>query len=228
MALYKGLLTALLSGSVGGNVFSHNAGGQYIRKLATPTDPNTIFQQAVRNAMTQLSTAWVETLTQTQRDAWEVYGQNVATVNRIGDTIFLAGIDQYVRSNVSRIQSALPRVDNAPTIFNIGSFTDPTIALDQAADEIDLTFDNVDDWANEDDAAMLLFAGRPQNQSVNFFKGPYRLAGNIAGDAITPPTSPAAIPAPFPIALGQRVFVRIAVTRADGRLSASFRLSADS
>ena len=226
--LFKPILGSQLSGSLGGITASHNAGGSYFRQRATPTNPNSVFQQAVRNAMSILSTAWVDTLTQVQRDAWAVYADNVKVVNRIGDQINIPPLSMFNRSNVGRLQVGLPRQDAAPVIFDIGSFTEVEFALDEPNDEVDVTFENTDDWANEDDSAMLVYASAPQNQSIEYFKGPYRFAGEILGDAITPPTSPAAISLPHPIAAGQRVFIRVVVTRADGRFSADFLGQADS
>lgn len=225
--LLKPLLGSQMSGSVGGFTASHNAGGAYLRQRATPTNPNSVQQQAVRNAMNSLSSLWVDTLTQAQRDAWQVYADNVTLINRIGDPINVPALSMYTRSNVSRIQTGEPRQDAAPVIFNLGGLTDPSFALDEPNDEIDVTFDNSDDWANEDDSAMLVYCSRPQNTSIEYFKGPYRFAGKVQGDATTPPTSPAAIPLPFLVAVGQRIFVQIRVSRADGRLSTTFQGQAD-
>lgn len=216
-----------ISGSLGGVTGSHNFSGYYLRARVVPVNPNTSQQQTVRNAMAVLSTRWVETLTAAQRLAWEVYASAVEVKNALGDSIALTGLNHYIRSNVPRIQSALPIVDDGPTVYTLASFTDPTFALDEPNDEVDVTFTNTDDWANEDDAAMLVYASRPQSPSINYFKGPYRYATKIEGDGVTPPTSPAAIPLPFVCTTGQRVFFKAEVTRADGRLSPYFRGSDD-
>lgn len=220
--LVKGAFTQI-SGSVGGWTGSHNAGGMYIRARTIPTNPNTPFQQAVRGIVAQLSNLWVDTLTLAQREAWKTYAENVEVQGPLGDSITLNALNMYQRSNVARIQSGAARVDDAPVIFNVGDFTNPSFALDEAADEIDVTFADTDAWANEDDARMIVYASRPVATSINFFKGPYRLAGTIDGDAITPPTSPAAIALPFPVAVGQRIHALVRVSRVDGRYSNPFR-----
>jgi hypothetical protein len=66
---------------------------------------------------------------------------------------------------------------------------------------------------------MFGYISRPQNITKNFFRGPYRYAGKIEGDSVTPPTSPATLVSDFPYAAGQRAFLRVRVSRADGRLS---------
>lgn len=224
--LVKGAFTQI-SGSVGGWTGSHNAGGMYIRARTIPTNPNTPFQQAVRNIVAQLSNLWVDTLTLAQREAWKTYAENVQVQGPLGDSINVSALNMYQRSNVARIQSGFARVDDAPVIFNLGDFTNPAFALDEAANEVDVTFTDTDLWANEDDSNMLIYASRPVATSINFFKGPYRFAAVIEGDSITPPTSPAAIPLPFPVAVGQRIHVLARISRVDGRYSNPFRGQAD-
>lgn len=223
---FKSVVLGPASGSVAGLTYSHNAGGQYIRARSTPTDPNTPQQQAVRAAVASLVSLWKDTLTVDQRAAWDLYADNVPLIDVFGDPKFRTGINHYVRSNVPRIQAASPRVDDGPGVFDLGDYTAPSFTFDATADEVDVTFLNTDDWAGEDDSDMLVFVGRPQSDTINFFKGPYRYAGKIEGDSVTPPTSPAAIALPFPIVAGQKGFARIIVSRADGRLSTPFRGSA--
>jgi hypothetical protein len=227
MALLKGILAAQMSGSLGGNVFSHNRAGSYVRTRAIPVNPSTEFQQAVRNGMTITSTRWNDTLTEAQRAAWDVYALNVPLTNRVGDPINVGGLGMYGRGNIPRIQvgvGSLPLVDDGPTTFNLGSFTAPVgDPLNESTQALSFAFDNTDEWANEDNAAMLVGLSRPVSPSINFFKGPYRLSATIAGDSVTPPTSPAAVPVPFPVVTGQKVFWTARVSRADGRLSGTFR-----
>lgn len=215
------------SGSIAGITASRNRGGNYFRARAMPTNPNTPFQQAIRSYMAQLSAIWSSTLTQAARDKWDNYALQVPLPNALGEPINVGGIGMYQRSNVPRLQTTaaeLPRQDVAPGIFDLGEFTPPVIvSATQSTQDLSITFDNTDEWANEDDSAMLVSISRPKNPGTNFFKGPYRFADVIQGNSTTPPTSPATIAAPFAFDVGQRVFVFIRVTRGDGRLSASFR-----
>jgi hypothetical protein len=224
---YGGGVSAI-SGSIAGNTYSHNKGGAYIRNRAIPTNPNTIQQQAVRGFMATLTSLWYNTLTAAQRLAWDTYAANVLLPNPLGDPRDVGGLAMYVRSNIPRLQAGLDRVDDAPTTFNLGDYTNPSMGNATAAAQTwDLTFDNTDDWANEDDAAMLVLSGPGQNQSINFFKGPYRFAHAVLGNATTAPTSPATVSSPFVLVAGQRVFGHVRVTRADGRLTEPFRAQAN-
>lgn len=224
---FKSSIFAQSSGSLAGTVFSHNKGGQYVRNRSTPTNPNTPQQQLIRSLVGGLANLWTNTLTAAQRTAWDTYADNVTLLNSLGEAIHVTGLNMYTRSNTARLAGGLARIDAAPTIFNTGDFTPPSFALDEPNDEIDISFDNTDAWANEDDASMLVYTSQPQGLAINFWKGPYRFAGRIDGDAVTAPTSPAAVTLAFTVATGQRIFARVIVVRADGRVSLPFRGQAD-
>ena len=130
----------------------------------------------------------------------------------------------YTRVNVPGIQAGLPRIDDAPLLFNTGD-VGLTAAVFSAAAGISISFDVADEWLNEDDSGLLIYASRPQSVGVNFFKGPWRFAGILLGDAITPLTSPQVIsPPPFAFSEGQKMFASARVVRVDGRLSVSQRM----
>jgi len=213
------------SGSTGGLVASHNRGGMYFRARSIPVNPGSAQQQTVRSAMTALVTAWGQTLTQGQRDAWEVYATNVPVVNAVGDTIQLSGINMYCRSNVSRLQIGVNPVNDGPTIFDTGSFTPVTFTADPVTPQYQITIDNTDAWANTDDSFMLIYGSRPQNPGINYFKGPYRKVDGVSGSLASPPVNAQTATPAFPFTTGNKVFLQIRVTNADGRLTGVQRIS---
>lgn len=225
--LIKGTFVSQPSGSLGGITASHNRSGYYLRSRIVPVNPNTVQQQAVRNLAGTLASAWVNTLTDVQRAAWDVYGSNVAMTNRVGDTIYLTGLNHFIRCNVPRMQALLPMVEDAPTIFSLADMTLPAIAVSEATQECTLAYTNTDAWAVDDDGFMALSLSRPMNPSINYFKGPYRYSGVVYGNTATPPTSPELIDVPFPVVEDQRVFGFVRVGLPDGRLSTPVRLHHD-
>lgn len=221
--LIKSALVTQASGSVGGMTASRNRGGMYLRSRAIPTNPNTGQQQAVRSLMASLMVVWQSVLTPTQRAAWELYATNTPFLNRVGAAIKLSGLNCYVRTNIPRLQATATRIDNAPTIFNLGSLTAPTIASATAATGIiSLGITNSDLWATVPGGHLLVYVGRQQNPTINYFRGPYQYAGRVNG-AVVPPSSPQNITSPFPFATGRRIFVRCVAAFADGRLSAEWQ-----
>lgn len=224
---FKSTIIGQASGSLAGSTFSRNRGGAYIRTRSVPTNPGSAFQSAVRAFMADLTSAWGDTLTPAQRAAWDLYATNVPMTDTLGEPRNVGGIGMYCRSNIARLQAALDRVDDAPSTFDLGEFTAPAFGtISEAGGTAGVTFVNTDAWANEDGGAMLVLLSRPQNPGVNYFKGPYRFAGLVEGDSVTPPTSPASLTLPFPVVEGQRLFGQARVCRVDGRLSLPFRFTA--
>lgn len=220
---FKSPIVGAVSGSIGGTTYAHNAGGMYMRARATPTDPGTTYQIAIRAYVAGLVNFWVCTLTQAQRDAWEVYATQVPLPDVFGDPRYRSGINHYVRSNVPRLQYGLTRKDDAPTIFNLGEYSVPTIVASEGPQHITVTFNPADAWCDEDGSYLLVWCSRPQNASINFFKGPYRKVYYIAGSSSDPPVDPVPMTAPFAFTAGQKLYVRYNVVRADGRLGPSMR-----
>lgn len=229
MLVTWGGLVATASGKLGGMVASRNGAGPYLRTHAIPVDPGSTRQQAVRFALAQLTTRWVETLDSDQRASWETYAAAVMLPNPLGAMRNIGGIAMYVRCNSPRLSfpaSTLDVIDDAPMIFDIGTYTEPVIGLvDEEFQHCSWGFTNTDDWAIAVGGAMFVYASRPQNESVNFFKGPYRPLGILEG-AVVPPTSPVELDLPFPVEEGHKVFFRANVSLPDGRLASTFRGSA--
>lgn len=221
MALVKfgGGIVQML-GSIGGTVFARNSSGNYARAKTMPINPDTIYQQNARSAITVLVERWRETLTDSQRAAWATYAAAVAMTNRLGEVIHLSGFNHYIRSNALLAQDGQTIVDAGPTELAIPAM-DPTFAVtgSEATQLISIAFDDTFEWLDEDGGFMWVSQGVPQNITRNFFAGPYRFMDSIDGDSVTPPTTPDTMTAPFALVEGQKVWCRARIQRADGRLS---------
>lgn len=225
MALIKlGGGVADIRGSIGGTVYSRNRYGAYARNRTIPVDPSSTAQQKIRSVMGSVKASWFETLTVAQRAAWEVYAANVAMTNRIGETMHLTGWNHFSRSASALLYNDMDIVAAGPTEFSLAE-QDATLAIvvSEAAQTIAVTFDDTEDWCDEDGAALLIYASKPQSPTINFFKGPYLTAGKIEGDSVAPPTTGDTVAVPFACVEGQRIFVQCRIVRADGRLSEPFR-----
>jgi hypothetical protein len=226
MALVKfGGGVASMSGKIGGTVFSRNRYGNYARNLTTPVNPKTERQEAVRNVLAYLSTAWLAINTEeTQGESWYLYALNTPMLNRLGDTVYHTAINHFIRTNYVRLQGGLAVLPTMSDIFGLPE-TDSTasISAEEGTDEVSVAFDNAKEWANETGGYLLVYASRPMNSSINFFNGPFQYVSKVAGNTATPPTSPAAIPLNDVIAEGQKIVCQFRILRADGRLSEPFR-----
>jgi len=224
MALVKfGAGIVGMSGSIGGTTFARNRYGSYARSKTKPVNPNTSNQSAVRAAVSYVTELWHNTLTAAQRTAWGAYAQAVAMTNRLGETTYLTGFNHFVRSNVERQNRSLGTVAAGPTTFALPEQdTLFAVSLSEATQNITVTFDDSQDWCDEDDSYLLLYMGSPQLVTRDFFSGPWLYAGKIDGDSTTPPTSTVDIAASFTATEGQKVFCYARIIRADGRVSEPF------
>lgn len=203
------------SGSVGGLTYAHNKGGLYTRARRSPVNPNTVPQQTARAVLSLLVSNYTNLLTAAQRLLWDAYAQARTVIGGLGDPINLSGQQWYIKLNAPRGYAAVPFTLVPPLSLTQGTMSIPSIDVDASADTIDVTFNTADDWAGAVGGAMFVYCSRPQNPSVNFFAGPYQIAGKIDG-AVIPPTSPATLPLPFAVGVGQKVFARIYASNADG------------
>lgn len=223
LVLYGGGVEAI-RGSIGGTVFSRNRFGNYIRARTTPVNPQSTRQNVIRAAIMFLAPYWSGTLTQLQRDAWEVYAAAITRTNKLGGQIKLTGYNMFIRSNSIRMQSADSIIAAGPTVLTLPP-GDPTFVceVDEAGQEISVTFDDTMAWPQIDDGQMYVSMSIPKAAGTNFIGGPFRLAGPLDGCTATPLTSPQVIAVPFPVAEGQALACVARISEADGRLSDIFR-----
>ena len=150
-------------------------------------------------------------------------------VDVLGDPINLTGQQWYIGANTPRQQADpvnLGIIDDGPTNFTRAGLTQPSINnISAGAGTLDLNFDLTDPWLDQGAGGLIIRISRPKSPSINFFKGPYRFAGIVLGDAVTPPTSPVSITLPFPVVAGDNVFAELRVVEEDGRTSATFPAS---
>jgi len=229
---FKSEIVTQASGSIGGTTYSHNRGGMYRRARSVPTNPNTTKQQAVRSIFSGLVSAWLNTLTQANRDTWKTYADNTPRMDSLGNELILTGQQMYVGANTGRQQVGLSSVANGPTTYNRGeaivSLEDSTNAipneLDIQGDALGLAF--VFSSATSDDGDCAIWIGPPINASTNFWKGPYQFAATEAvaasqnSSAFTATAS--TLPITTPLAVGQRRPVKLVQFYDDGRYTSPF------
>lgn len=202
------------SGSIGGTTFSHNRFGLYTRARRVPVNPNTGAQQNSRQGLGSGSAAW-RSLTEAQRDGWNVYAAATPTVNALGQTVFLTGHQQFVASFSLSNRLGAGVVTTAPVTPGRPSIGSPVVAITAAAGgsiavtAIDAAIDNI----------LGVFVGDPISAGVTFFAGPYQLVGSDAPAAGAITLTPVAGRNGLAFVVGQRIPYRLAA------LDAAFRLS---
>lgn len=93
-----------LAGSIGDNVWSHNRGGPYVRRRATPTNPDSLRQTEVRTTLGILSAQW-RTLTSVQREDWNAWAAAHPLTDPMGLTVNRTGQQCFVGLNLRNIEA---------------------------------------------------------------------------------------------------------------------------
>lgn len=217
-------MVASVSGAVGDTTYKRTKYGNLVHQKIIPIQPNTQIQLDARSAFAQAAAAW-DTITPTQRTAWDLYAQNTQLQGTNGEEFTPEGRIHFIRTNAALLNIGKPLQAAAPTLFGLPS-ADSTFAaaISAGTQQISATFLNTQAWAGEVGGHMLVYMSQPQKASNKACKGRFRYAGKIDG-AVTPPTSPRTIACPYTVTSGQKCWVEYRVLRADGRISNSFRVS---
>lgn len=181
---YLSQMIAAGSGAMGGGVWSHNAGGQYIRRRAVPVNPQTSSQVKVRTAMATAADRWSLVLTEAQRQGWRDFAAGITIQNTLGQSIKLSGFQQFCRVNQLAgytqggitLSSTFVGADEAPVSSVIGPAVNVLGAtLDSVAGppvqwNLDVQVDPLPTGG-----AIGIWLSGPVGVGRNFFKGPYIL-----------------------------------------------------
>lgn len=186
-----------LRGSVGANTWSHNRGGDYIRRRTAPTNPNSTRQQTMRTFLSTLAALWSSTLTAGQREQWNTWADNQNKEGPLGNSINLSGINAYVWVNTHLLDAGDARIDAPPIVVA------PTGLLTLSADvsalnTVDFTFTGTPAAANH---KLVAFMSLPQSGAAlpNFKQT------RIIGYSAAAQASPWAATTPFGVISGQTV-----------------------
>jgi hypothetical protein len=108
-----GMMMTDARGKLGGQVFSKNRSGAYIRTKVTPTNPQSTFQSAVRQSFGAFSQAW-SGLTDAQRTAWDGAVSQWSTTDIFGDLKNPTGKNLYLRLNQQATQAGFSSFTAVP------------------------------------------------------------------------------------------------------------------
>jgi hypothetical protein len=93
-----GMMMTDASGKLGGQVFSKNRGGAYVRTKVTPLNPQTTAQSVVRGIFASISSLW-SGITQADRDTFNSFVNDYARTDVFGDLRNPSGKALFQRLN---------------------------------------------------------------------------------------------------------------------------------
>lgn len=167
-------LVSDMRNKLNGSVLSKNRAGNYIRNKTTPVNPQTASQQANRQNLGSMSSAW-SGLTESQRASWRSAVASFPYTDIFGDRKELDGKSLFVKLNMNLINAGAATITNAPASeaipqLSISSFTASVtdgLELDVSPPAIPVGF------------KLLVYATPKVSGGVYFVKNQYRLLGTF-------------------------------------------------
>jgi len=218
MAIIQPILGSL-RGSIGDNTFSHNRGGDYVRRRVSPTNPNSTRQQTMRTFLGTLAALWSSTLTPAQRGEWNVWAGNQAKEGPLGNSINWTGINAFVALNCHLLDAGDARIDAPPIVVAPTGLL--TLSADiSAATTCDFTFTGTPVAANH---KLVAFMSLPQSGAAE----PNFAQCRIVGYSAAAQASPWAATIPFSVISGQTCVFFLAIMDDETGLFSPFLRSVD-
>jgi hypothetical protein len=205
-----------LSGSIRGNVFSHNKGGAYVRGRTIPTNPTSLKQSAARAVLATLSSQWA-TITAGQRADWEQWAALYPLVDALGQSFQRSGQQAFVGLNARLLQAGTTAVLTCPATTGPGDLLTLVVTA-TAPTGISAAFTATPLAAGK---RILLWQTLPTSPGRNPNRRQARLIGYTAAAA----ASPAVFVSPYPALVGQASNFWGQVMDAAGQVSAGIKAS---
>lgn len=172
-----GMMMTDARGKLGGQVFSKNRSGSYVRTKVTPVNPQTSFQQASRFLLGALSQAW-SGLTRAQIEAWNNAVNEWARTDIFGDMRNPTGKNLFTELNKNAVQAGYSQMTEPPAKEEMPIVTLDKAILGIAANEleVELTGNAV--------GHKLQFRATPTlSNGTTFVKDKLRVLGYVTGSA---------------------------------------------
>lgn len=163
-----GMMMTDASGKLGGQVFSKNRSGSYVRTKVTPSNPQTLAQQASRATLAAVSSAWSD-LTDIQRASFNNAVEDWKKTDIFGDLKKPTGKNLFSALNINLINTGQAQITVAPPKVEIPYFGLTSVEGDVSDAEILLVASSAPAGF-----VVLISATPPQSAGTSFFKGKYR------------------------------------------------------
>jgi hypothetical protein len=163
-----GMMMTDASGKLGGQVFSKNRGGSYVRTKVTPLNPQTTAQTNVRGIFASISSAW-SNLSESARASFNGFVSDYARTDVFGDLRNPSGKALFQRLNQNLVISEQAQISvcSAPIAVPFANLTGAD------GDVSSLSFD-VTTAGDTTDSRVVVWATPPMSQGTSFVKNKLR------------------------------------------------------
>ena len=209
-----GMMMTDASGKLGGQVFSKNRGGAYVRTKVTPLNPQTTAQAFVRGIFASISSAW-SGLAQGKRDSWNNFVNDYARTDVFGDLRNPSGKALFQRLNQNLEISGQAQIEECGAPLPV-----PFANVQSADGDVSATTFDVVTLGDTNGSKVVVWATPVLTAGTSFVKNRLRqLEVFEGGDAETFDISTAYTTAyGFPTA-GANIFIGVRVINANGQAS---------
>ena len=199
-----GMMMTDARGKLGGQVFSKNRAGSYIRTKTTPVNPQTQAQMASRQLLGSLSTGW-NALSASAIQAWNEAVDNWKSTDIFGDIKVPTGKNLYTALNKNSLGAGGSAISLPPEKMELDTIPSVGATFDISEEELELTIKTVP--ANH---ILQVWATPPVNEGVSYVKNKLRVIANVTVGPVTGGDMWLAYVAKFgaPV-LGQKIFVGV-------------------
>lgn len=163
-----GMMMTDARGKLGGQVFSKNRGGAYVRTKVTPKNAKTARQMAIRSLLSAISQRW-SALTAPQRASFNGAVDQFATTDIFGDSRNPSGKTLFTKLNLNLQNANLAPIVLAPVKVETQAVGLGSVTISITAGTIALL-----DSGLTDGQQTVINATAPQSQGTSFYKGRYR------------------------------------------------------
>lgn len=207
-----GMMMTDARGKLGGQVFSKNKAGAYVRTKVTPTNPQTIFQTTARLLFAAISAGW-SGLAESARLGWNEAVPSWATTDIFGDLKNPTGKELYQRLNNQAQSAGLAPVTSVPQKLEFPSDVVTSAVIDLSSVDIVVAGANADASTQ-----IVIFATPPLTAGTSFVKNRLRQIYPIAGNVYSGTDAYSAYIAKFgaPLA-GDNVYIGVKYVLANGQ-----------
>ena len=209
-----GMMMTDASGKLGGQVFSKNRGGSYVRTKVTPLNPQTTAQALVRGIFASISSAW-SGLAESGRDSFNNFVNDYARTDVFGDLRNPSGKALFQRLNQNL------EISNQTQITVCVAPSPVPFANVQSADaDVSATTFDVETLGDTRDSKVVIWATPVLTAGTTFVKNRLRQLAVFDGidggafDISTAYTSAYGFPS-----AGANIYIGVRVINANGQAS---------
>lgn len=209
-----GMMMTDARGKLGGQVFSKNAAGAYVRTKVTPTNPRTTSQTSVRALFGSISQQW-SALTEEVRKQFRTAVSDWARTDVFGDLKNPTGKALFQRLNNQAQAAGLPAVVTVPQKLEMPDEIVDSVGITISAGEVKLN--NV----NTDAATQIVISATAQlSAGTKFVKNRLRQIEAVSGSALTETGTYSAYVSKFGVpATGDNIYFGVKYVLASGQAS---------